>query len=225
MGVYVHDSNWASRRGVAVIILILFHVILLWGLKNGFAMQDHRIAHAADQRRHHPGESGRRGSASASASEDGIAAGARFRRPVVDINIPMDAAPTTAITNVTDRPPPAPPAAVRPPAPPRRVRSSKLSRANQPSVNDYYPPTSQRLGEEGVAQGQDLRRHQWSRHRGHHRRNVRHSTRLDEAALKVAKLYRFNAVTRRGLQYAAGALQAGRKITAAVRQDLYVDPL
>ena len=191
MGVYVHDSNWASRRGIAVIILILFHVILFWGLKNGFAMQiieslappiivDMIQEKVEDEAPPPP------------PPPKMELPPVEIPPPVVDINIPMDAAPTTAITNVTDRPPPAPPP---PPAaaPPPRPPAEAVAR-NQPSVNDYYPPTSQRLGEEGVARvkicvGTNGR--------------VTTATidgtsgfdRLDEAALKVAKLYRFNPVT------------------------------
>jgi protein TonB len=111
--------------------------------------------------------------------------------PVVDITIPVDAAPTTALSNVTDKPvpPPPPPPVAAAPKP-----QLKLSKANQPSVNDYYPPTSVRLNEQGVTRvklcvGTNGR--------------VTEATvdtssgfeRLDEAATKVAKLYRFNPVT------------------------------
>ena len=67
--------------------------------------------------------------------------------PEVTINMPAEPQ-TTAITNVTtkhvDVPPPAPPA-------PRQVVhvSAALDLKHSPSTQDYYPPTSQRLGEQG----------------------------------------------------------------------------
>ena len=39
MGVYVHDRNWGSRRSIAFVAIIIFHVILIYGLKSGFAQK------------------------------------------------------------------------------------------------------------------------------------------------------------------------------------------
>ncbi|MEY2854732.1 MAG: hypothetical protein RL030_1864, partial [Pseudomonadota bacterium] len=106
------------------------------------------------------------------------------------ISLPMETSTSSALTNVTDKPqPPAPPPVAAPPPP-----QLKLSRANQPNVNDYYPPTSQRLGEEGIVKVKICV--------GTNGRvtsaEVGESSgvgRLDEAGVKVAKLYRFNPVT------------------------------
>jgi periplasmic protein TonB len=190
MGVYVHDSNWGTRRGIAIAILILFHLLLFWGLKSGFAMKVIEtlappivadiIQEAKEEEAPPPPPPPKM-----------ELPPVEVPPPVIDISIPVETN-TTAISNVTDRPPPAPPPppAAAPPAPPQL----KLSRANQPNVSDYYPPTSQRLGEEGVVRvkicvGTNGR--------------VSSATvdassgfeRLDEAGVKVAKLYRFNPVT------------------------------
>ena len=190
MGVYTNQSNWVSRRGVFLILLILFHIILIWGLKSGFAMKfvaaitppiiADVIQEVEEEEAPPPPPPPKM-----------ELPPVEVPPPVVDITIPMDAPPTTALSNVTDKPvPPAPP----PPVVAAPKPQLKLSKANQPSVDDYYPPTSQRLGEEGLSRvricvGTNGR--------------VTEATlddssgfeRLDEAALKVAKLYRFNPVT------------------------------
>jgi hypothetical protein len=39
MGVYTNQGNWLSRRGMFLMLLVLFHIVLIWGLKSGFAMK------------------------------------------------------------------------------------------------------------------------------------------------------------------------------------------
>lgn len=108
--------------------------------------------------------------------------------PDVAINIPAETR-TTAITNTTDKPVKRAP----PPAPaPRRVvtRPAALAR-NFPNSQDYYPPASQRLNEEGTTlmescvgpNGQLVQEPKVLKSSGH--------TRLDEAAVRLAKAGRY----------------------------------
>ncbi len=40
MGVYTRSNgSWLSRRGVFLVLLVGFHVVLIWGLKSGFAVK------------------------------------------------------------------------------------------------------------------------------------------------------------------------------------------
>jgi periplasmic protein TonB len=40
MGVYTRsDGSWLSRRGVFLVLLVAFHVVLIWALKSGFAVK------------------------------------------------------------------------------------------------------------------------------------------------------------------------------------------
>jgi periplasmic protein TonB len=193
MGVYTTESNWFSRRGIFLLLLILFHVILIWGLKSGFAWKvvaaitppivADIINEVKDDKAPPPPPPPKL-----------ELPPVEVPPPIVDIQITPDAPPTTAITNVTDRPQPPPPAVVA------TVAATKLDfnkKVQQPSTAEYYPPTSQRLGEEGTAKvkvcvGTNGR--------------VTTSTlvetsgvdRLDEAAIKVSKLYRFNPATENG---------------------------
>jgi len=106
--------------------------------------------------------------------------------PPVDvaINVPSETR-TTAITNVTDKPVKKAP----PPAPPARqvvTRNAQLGRSF-PNSQDFYPPASTRLGEEGTTQmescfgpnGQLTQDPKVLKSSGH--------SRLDEAAIRLAK--------------------------------------
>jgi periplasmic protein TonB len=190
MGVYTNQGNFLSRRGIFLILLVLFHVILVWGLKSGFAMKivaaitppiiADVINETKDEELPPPPPPPKM-----------ELPPVEVPPPVVDISLPMETSNSSALTNVTDKPqPPAPPPPAAAPPPPQL----KLSRANQPNVNDYYPPTSQRLGEEGIVKVKICV--------GTNGRvtsaEVGESSgvgRLDEAGVKVAKLYRFNPVT------------------------------
>jgi len=70
--------------------------------------------------------------------------------PDVTINMPAETR-TTAITNTTSKPvsraPPPPPAPVH-----HSITSIGVNGRNFPNVNDFYPPASQRLSEEGTSQ-------------------------------------------------------------------------
>jgi protein TonB len=66
--------------------------------------------------------------------------------PDIAIDIPLDAAPATAITATTVRPPPAPPPMAVAPV----VRTPPRSDPRRPFTEPEYPPTSRRLGQEGT---------------------------------------------------------------------------
>jgi protein TonB len=116
--------------------------------------------------------------------------------PVVDIQIPVETS-STALTNVTDQPrPPAPPP---PPAPPAQVTKvpPKLAARGNPDTEEYYPPSSKRLGEQGnvvvnACIGVNNRVSEAT---------IQTSSgfeRLDEAALKYARALRYVAGTENG---------------------------
>ncbi len=189
MGVYTNQSNWFSRRGLFLLLLVLFHIMLIWGLKSGFAWKminavtppivAEIVIEKKDDKIPPPPP-----------PPDLKPPPVEVPPPIVDIQITPDAPPTTAISNVTDRPQPPPPPA--PPPPPQQLHLSKA--ANQPNINDYYPSTSQRLGEEGVVKVKIC-----VAPNGHvATAEIGDSSgfdRLDEAGVKVAKLYRFNPLT------------------------------
>jgi protein TonB len=195
MGVYTHsEGNWLSRRGTFVIILIAFHLVLLWALKSGFAVKFIKSitepikAEIIDEVKPEeppppPPE-------------------VKMEMPpvqvppiLVDIPNPPDPPPTALIAEITTTPqPPTPPA---PPAPPRAVVSVKAQVTFQPDLRDYYPSASINLKEEGNVR---VRLCVSTAGRVTEATVAEPSTfaRLNEAATKIAKQYRFKPATEDG---------------------------
>jgi periplasmic protein TonB len=196
MGVYTQsaNSNWLSRRGMFLVILILFHVLLFWALKSGFAV---KFINSLPQ-----------------AIKAEIINEVKPEEPpppppevkmemppvqvppvLVDIQLPVDPPPTAIqAPTTTQTVPPQPPA---PPAPPRPVQSTKAVVTYKPDTFDYYPSTSRNLGEEGkvrvrICVGTNGRVTEAT---------VAESSgigRLDEASTRLAKQYRFKPATEDG---------------------------
>ena len=141
MTVYVHDSQFFTRRGAVLVVIISLHLFIAWALATGLArraieviappIQTDIVQEVKTEKEPPPPPP------------------PEFEKPPVEvpppdvqIQMPVEAAPTTAITAVaaTNRPPPPPHAVVKIPAKGKRF----------PNTEDYYPAASKRLGEEGV---------------------------------------------------------------------------
>src|SRR5215510_5316741 len=144
MAAYVHDTEFFSRRAVVFLVIVGFHILLGWMLATGLARKvieviappiQTDIIEEVQQR-----------------DEPPPPPPPEFERPPVEvpppevsIDIPVDTAQSTAITDVTDKPVPrAPP----PPPAPKNVKKASLGK-NFPNSEDYYPAAAKRLGEEG----------------------------------------------------------------------------
>ncbi|MEI2654470.1 MAG: energy transducer TonB [Microthrixaceae bacterium] len=176
-----------------MVALILFHIVLFWALKSGLAVkllesitEPIKVDIVNEVKEEEPPPPPPPPKMELPPVE--------VPPPVIDITITADAPPTNAISNVTDKPqPPAPP----PPPPPRQVVRTALKlnpKSTQPSVDDYYPETSRRLEEEGVAKikvyiGIN------GRVKTAETEETSGFQRLDEAGVKVAKLLRFTPPT------------------------------
>jgi protein TonB len=144
MAAYAHESTYIPRRMVVFAAIVVFHVFLVWGLANGLARQvvevlappietdliDEQIEDEAPPPPPPP---------------EMERPPVEVPPPEVNIVIPQDAAPTTAISNVTDRPVP-----VAPPPVKRAGTPAKLDVKRSPATDDFYPPSSRRAEEEGV---------------------------------------------------------------------------
>jgi protein TonB len=195
MGVYTHsESNWLSRRGTFLVLLIAFHVILLWALKSGFAVkfvqsitQPIKAEIIQEVKPDEPPPP---------PPEVKMELPPVQVPPVlVDITIPSDPAPTALTAPITDRPTPPPPPA---PPPPRPVVAGTPPRPTYvPDPQDYYPNQSKQLEEEGQIRVRICVNVQG---------RVGEATvatpsqfeRLNEAAIKLAKQYRFRPATEGG---------------------------
>ena len=191
MVAHVQDASFISRRAVVLVVIILLHVLLAYGLATGLARRAMEIiappiqANIVEDVQQHelpppppPPE---------------------FEKPPVDvpppdinIEVPVEST-TTAITQVentpkVNTPPPAPKAAGTPPS----------TGKNFPNSADYYPPASMRLGEEGVVvvhacvgpNGRLSEEPSIAKTSG--------SSRLDEGGIRLAKAGHYNRGTEEG---------------------------
>jgi protein TonB len=194
MGVYVHDKKWASRRGIAFIAMVLLHVLLIWGLKSGFAMKVMEamtppiVADIIEENKKDE-------TPPPPPPPKMDLPPVEVPPPVVDITIPQEAT-TTALSNVTDKPlPPAPPP-VRVEAV-NRVSAGLRKGAQQPDSEEYYPPSSKRLQEQGSAVVKSCLDDKAKLTDA----AIQESSgfpKLDEAAVKYAKALRYAPATENG---------------------------
>lgn len=192
MGVYVHDNMWASRRITVLIGIIVFHLLLVWGLTSGLAKRTLEIIAPPIITEVIEEEQTEDKPPPPPPPKMEIPP-VQVPPPVVDITLPAEPTTTTALSNVTDKPlpPPPPPVAIVRVAP-------KLKPGAQPQSDDYYPPTSKRLEEQGntivklcVGENGRLAREP----------SVEAASkfpRLDEAAVRYAKALRLQAGTENG---------------------------
>jgi periplasmic protein TonB len=195
MGVYTNvEGNWLTRRGGVLLLVVALHILFYIALKSGFAVkiidsltppivaeiiQEVKKDETPPPPPPPPMEM----------------PPVEVPPPVVDIQISLDA-PTSALSNVTDRPAPPPPPPA-PPAPRAVVRVGAALPARMPDTGDYYPAASARLEEQGstvvnACIGANGRATTVT---------VRESSnfpRLDEAAVRYAKSVRYKAGTADG---------------------------
>jgi len=141
------DSSFFTRRGLAFIAIALLHLGMFWALKSGMS---HRLVDAV------LGPIETRMIEEAPKPDEAppppppkIETPPPFVPPPdVSIEVPVDAAPTNAIRQVTTTAPVAQP----PPqaAPVQRVTTAPKSDSRRPLTQPEYPPSSRRAGEAGT---------------------------------------------------------------------------
>lgn len=180
MAAYVHDSQFFTRRSIVFLAIVALHVFLAWALATGLARKAIELIAPPIQADVVQEEVKR--------DEPPPPPPPQLERPPVevpppDVNIQMPVETTsTAIQNVTDKP------VAHPPPPPRAVtRTAPGAGKGFPNSEDFYPPASQRLGEQGTAvveycidgSGKLTQDPKLATSSG--------SSRLDEAAIKLMK--------------------------------------
>lgn len=206
MGVYTHSqSNWLSRRGTFLIILIAFHLALFWALKSGFAIKfvksitepiKAEIINEVKQEEPPPPPPT-----------------VKIELPpvqvppiLVDIPNPPEPPPTVIIAETTtEKVPPTPPT---PPvvAPPRAAVVTNASVTYRPDPADFYPSASKSANEEGVVKIKIC----WDEKGKVLSAAVAEPSkypRLDEAGARMGKQFRFKAGTTDGKASAGCANQ------------------
>lgn len=182
MAALEHDSSFMTRRGAVLVAIVALHLFIFWALATGLAQR--AIEQLAppiqtdivqeEQKKVEPPPP----------------PPPQFEKPPVEIpppdvtiDLPVESSTSTAITNVTTKPQPAAP----PPPKAAGVRTAAGPGKGFPNSEDYYPPASMRLGEQGVAvvnacvddRGKLTQDPKIATSSG--------SSRLDEGALKLAK--------------------------------------
>ena len=143
MAVYVHDSQFMTRRGVVLVGIIGLHVFIAWALATGLARRVMEViappiqTDIVEERK--------------TEKEPPPPPPPEFQKPPVEvpppdvtIDLPVEAPQTTAITAVAATP--------HPPAPPVHASNRTAPKLGRgfPNTEDYYPAASKRLGEEGA---------------------------------------------------------------------------
>jgi protein TonB len=147
MAAYVHDSNFFTRRSIVFIAIIALHVFIAWALATGLARRAIELV-APPIQTEVVEEVQKKDEPPPPPPPQMERPPVEIPPPDVAIEVPQETQ-TTAIVDVTDKPvPKAPP----PPAPvAKKVQVAPRPGKGFPSSEDYYPPASKRLGEEGSA--------------------------------------------------------------------------
>jgi protein TonB len=193
MAAYAHDTNFISRRALVLIIIIAFHILFAYLLASGLARRaietiapplQTDIIEETTQREQPPPPP----------PPEMERPPVEVPPPEVSIDIPVETT-STAITDVTNKPVPK---AAPPPPPPVARTPPKFDTRHSPSTDEYYPPTSRRMGEQGTTtvgvcitpDGKVTGEPKVEKSSG--------SARLDEAAAKYATKTRWAPATEAG---------------------------
>jgi periplasmic protein TonB len=192
MAALEHDSTFMTRRGAVLVAIIALHLFIFWALATGLAQRAIEQLAPPIQTDIVQEEQKK--------AEPPPPPPPQFEKPPVEIpppdvtiDMPVETTASTAITNVTTKPQPAAP------PPPRAVAGTPVKPTKLPSTADYYPPASQRLGEEGTAAVKVCVDASGKIQAGSP--SIAESsgkTRLDEGALNLAKAGRYAPATEEG---------------------------
>jgi protein TonB len=183
MTALVHDTNFFTRRTVVLFAIIGLHVFIAWALATGLARRAMELV-APPIQTDVIDEVQKK-------DEPPPPPPPQLERPPVEvpppdvaIDIPVETT-STAIVDTTNQHVVAPPP---PPPPPKAVnRMSAKPGKGFPSTEEYYPPASKRLGEEGAANVRACVSSAGKLTEEPTIAQTSGSARLDEGALKLAK--------------------------------------
>jgi periplasmic protein TonB len=144
MAAYVHDTEFFTRRSAVLLFIIALHVFIGWALATGLARKAIEVL-APPIQTDILQEEQKKVEPPPPPPPDLMKPPVEVPPPDVTIDLPVETAQTTAITNVTTKHIEAPPPVVHPSVhiPP------KIDVKHFPNSEDYYPAASKRLGEEG----------------------------------------------------------------------------
>ena len=148
MASYVQDTNFFTRRTAVLFVIIALHVFIAWALATGLARRAIELV-APPLQTEVVEEVQKKDEPPPPPPPQMERPPVEIPPPDVAIEVPQETQ-TTAIVDVTDKPvPKAPPPQPAPVA--KKVQVAPRPGKGFPSSEDYYPPASKRLGEEGSA--------------------------------------------------------------------------
>lgn len=184
-----HDSEFFSKRLIIFVAIVAFHAVIVWAFVTGLATSGARLVATILKTNIIQTEQVKELPPPPPQAKLNVPPPVTVVAPDVVINIPTAPPP---VTNVVTKPVVVKPIAAPPPAP---IVPAKITYA--PDTSDYYPPQSRRNNEEGRALVHicvDPRGRVASAaidaSSGH--------ALLDDAAVKLAKAYRFKPATQAG---------------------------
>jgi protein TonB len=185
-----HNSNFLSRRGVALLAIVVLHAFLFWALATGLASTGVRYVQTILKTNIIETEKPKDLPPPPPPVDLKERPPVQVVAPDVNITIPVEAPPPIqqVTTQHVEAPPPAPKAIVPgTPAKPTFI----------PDVSDYYPPAEQRAGHEGRT-GVKLCLDAAGKVSTAEVNQTSNFPALDDAALKVAKGMKFKPATSEG---------------------------
>ena len=196
MSYYPQDSSYLSRRLVAFVAILVVHAVVIWAFAKGFITTGARYVQTILETNIIQTEKPKDLPPPPPPVDLKERPPVQVIAPEINITIPVEA-PPPPITNITTQPaPPPPPRAIVPGTP---VKPTYV-----PDVQDYYPEVSRRNGEEGRAIVKVCVNAAGKIDSVEIATSTTHPL-LDEAALKVAKAFRFKAATSEGKAVASCA--------------------
>jgi protein TonB len=182
------ESSLLTKRGIIFLAIIVIHVLVIYAFASGLAKSGKRYLQTILQTNIINQEKVKELPPPPPPVDLKERPPIQVVAPEVSITIPVETAPIT----VAKPPPPPPPVVVRPPPPGTPVQVTF-----RPDISNYYPEAARREGQEGraiikicVNQLGKIDNAEVATSSGF--------PELDEAAIKVAKAYRFKPATSEG---------------------------
>jgi protein TonB len=182
------ESSLLTKRGIIFLAIIVIHVLVIYAFASGLAKSGKRYLQTILQTNIINQEKVKELPPPPPPVDLKERPPIQVVAPEVSITIPVETAPIT----VAKPPPPPPPVVVRPPPPGTPVQVTF-----RPDISNYYPEAARREGQEGRAIIK-ICVNQLGKIDSAEVATSSGFPELDEAAIKVAKAYRFKPATSEG---------------------------
>jgi protein TonB len=187
---YPQEASFFSKRAIVFIVIVVFHVLVIYAFASGLAKSGQRYLQTILQTNIIQQEKPKDLPPPPPPVDLKEKPPVQVIAPDINITVPIEVPPP--IQNVTTKAPPAPP-----PAPRAVTPGTPIKPLSMPDVHDYYPEQARRDGQEGRAQVKvcvgangKIASTEIATSSGF--------PALDEAAQKVAKAARFKPATSEG---------------------------